>query len=238
MTRRHRGPRGASVQRASKVVWSTGVVRHDLKLRHSRFIQGRLTTMPRQRYTLPRIARIIIISINIIINITLRRITWIIWVATITWATRLSTTTIIIINIIIMVITVLIGRSSLKSAEMPERRDSRLRVRQLSGTFHDVFSFIYGVLWEQVVVSSRVSLGFLNKGNEVLIFNKYWLNFDITIGVIPCQVSKVVHPNHPKFAEIFSTYLSPQNMTLQKFSAPQIVYKIFERHFKLQWKFN
>ena len=35
--------------------------------------------------------------------------------------------------------------------------------------------------------------------------------------VIPRQVSKFVYPTPPKFAEIFSTYLSPQNMTTKIF---------------------
>ena len=42
-------------------------------------------------------------------------------------------------------------------------------------------------------------------------------------GVIPSQVSKVVNPTPPKFAEIFFTYFSPQKMTLKKCSAPHIV---------------
>ena len=45
-------------------------------------------------------------------------------------------------------------------------------------------------------------------------------------------------PTPPKLEEISCTYFSPKNMTQKKFSAPQMVYEIFERHFKLQWKFH
>ena len=56
--------------------------------------------------------------------------------------------------------------------------------------------------------------------------------------VIPRQVSKTWHPTPPKLAEIFSTCLSPKNITLKQVSAPQMALKISERKFKLQLRFN
>lgn len=139
MTRRHRGPREASVPGAR----SSGAALHDRRHRRFRSIRGHRTLiMRRQRWRSPAIA-----------------LTWRPTTATTSAVTTTTTTMLAVTTTIISTITALNERCTSKNEEKSRRRrDFHPRVRQHSGRFRFLIWCVLILMHNCVEVSSKYSL--------------------------------------------------------------------------------